>query len=283
MLHDIEHRDSWFDSTSPCGTWGKVRWGWLLGAFMWHNAWAQPLLDVEKGIGAATNAARLEVQVGPVVLDSVLSEAARRHSQEMLEKGYFGHTSPNEMCRTLRERLKGVNRFCLSTAENLYKCEGYPASKLVESSMESWLNSPVHQKNLLNKRFNRVGVGVARRRDEVVFTQVFSYEPVIIQDIQVILEPGGYRVRLDALVADGPRQGGLFVGGKRRADWQAGIDGIFTAEVLMPAGTLEIGQLVGPLEWSVETEIPIPPPNATVRKQGLFVPLLFADQGARTD
>jgi uncharacterized protein YkwD len=28
--------------------------------------------------------------------------------------------------------------------------------------VKAWLNSPVHRKNILDKRFNRVGVGVVR-------------------------------------------------------------------------------------------------------------------------
>ena len=224
---------------------------------------AQPLLDVEKAICVSVNSSRQQAQVGPVVLDPVLSDVARKHSEEMLQGGYFGHNSPNDTCRTLRDRLRRQYRFCLSSAENLYKCEGYDRNELADSAMSAWLESPVHHKNLVNRRFNRLGIGVAQRGDMCIFTQVFSYEPVIVQSLEVVVDPSGYLIHLTALVAEGSRQGGLFVEGKRLMSWEAGPDGTFQADVRMThPGTLDIGQLVGTREWSIETEIPIPPPNA---------------------
>lgn len=223
---------------------------------------AQPLLDVEQAICASVNENRQQARVKSVVLDRVLSDVARKHSEDMLEQGYFSHVSSNAVCRTLRDRLKHGNRFCLAQAENLYKCEGYPREVLARSAMSEWLHSPTHHKHLLNHRFNRLGVGVAQQGGTSIFTQIFSYEPVILQSLEVIPDSGGYLVRLTALVAEGARQGGLFVEGRRQTNWHAGPDSTFTAEVRMPrAGMLQIGQLVGPRDWAIDTEVPIPPPQ----------------------
>jgi len=225
-------------------------------------AGAQPFLDVEIEIFNGTNQLRARDQLVPLTLDPLLSEIARGHSEEMLARGYFSHESPNALCKDVRDRLKHAHRFCLSSAENLHKSEGYQRAILAKLAIDSWLQSSSHHRNLVNKRFNRIGIGVAAKGKTYLFTQVFSYEPVIVQTLDVVEEAGGFRVKISALVADGPREGGWFVDGKRQSSWTAASDGMISTEVLLSKpGSLEIGQLIGTREWQVETEIPIPPPD----------------------
>ena len=240
---------------------------------LWTPVAAQPLLDVEQGVFEATNQLRAQNGAGSLVLDPLLSEIARGHSEEMLAKGYFSHDSPNQLCKNVRDRLRYGHRFCLSSAENLHKCEGYTRSGLAKLAIDNWLGSPSHRRNLVSKRFNRIGVGVAAVGSTYLFTQVFSYEPVIIQNLQVTEESGGFRVRVSALVADGPREGGWFVDGKKLSTWTAGPDGLISTECLLARpGNLEIGQLVGIREWQVETEIPIPPPQMHLKHGQALIP-----------
>jgi len=237
------------------------------------SAAAQPLLDVEHGVFDATNQLRAQNGAGPLALDPLLSEIARGHSEEMLVKGYFSHESPNQLCKNVQDRLKHGHRFCLSSAENLHKAQGYQRALLAKLAIDSWLDSPSHHRNLVNKRFNRIGVGVAAKGDTYLFTQVFSYEPVIVQTLDVTEESGGFRVKISALIADGPREGGWFVDGKRQSSWTAGSDGMISTDLLLAkAGNLAIGQLVGVREWTVETEIPIPPPDLHLKHTQAFFP-----------
>ena len=240
----------------------KLRALLLLGLLAFRPAGAQPFLDVETEVFNGTNQLRARDQIPPLTLDPLLSEIARGHSEEMLSKGYFSHDSPNSLCKDVRDRLKHGHRFCLTSAENLHKAQGFRRANLAKLAMDSWLESPSHHRNLVNKRFNRIGIGVAASGDTYLFTQVFSYEPVIVQTLDVSEEAGGFRVKISALIADGPREGGWFVDGKRQSNWNAGPDGMISTEVLLSKpGNLEIGQLVGTREWTVETEIPIPPPD----------------------
>lgn len=226
-----------------------------------HSVCAQPLLDVEQATAGATNQLRARVQLNPLVLDPLLSEIARGHSEEMLTHSYFSHDSPNQLCKTIRDRLRFGHRFCLTSAENLHKCQGYDRMRLARLAIDSWVESASHHRNMVNPRFNRVGIGVACKGDVYLFTALFSYEPVIVQSLEVAPEGSGYRVKITALVADGPRKGGWFVDGKRQSSWVAGPDGMISTELLMPgAGSLEIGQATGVRQWDVETTIPIPPP-----------------------
>jgi len=233
-----------------------------LSLCLFSPAPAQPLgRDLELAVVESTNRFRSDQGLSRLTADDILSEIARRHSQEMLEQGYLSHTSPNAMCRTITDRLRLGLRYCLSAGENLHRSEGEARPRVADEAMESWIVSPAHRKNLLSRRFNRVGVGVASKGEVYVFTQLFSYEPIIIQSLNCQPEPSGFKVQIDALVADGPEQGSLFFQGKRKLDWSCQPDRSFRAELVVPGpGLLEIGQLVAPRDWKVETEIPLPLP-----------------------
>lgn len=234
----------------------------VLSFFVVQSVWAQPLLNVESSVADATNQLRIQAHTPPLVLDSLLSEIARGHSEEMLSQKYFSHESPNQLCKTVRDRLRFGHRFCLTSAENLHKCQGYDRVRLARLAVDSWMESASHHRNMVNPRFNRVGIGVACKGDVYLFTALFSYEPVIVQSVDCFPEGTGFRVRVTALVADGPREGGWFVDGKRHSSWVAGPDGMISTELLMPgAGSLEIGQAAGVRLWDIDTTIPIPPPE----------------------
>jgi hypothetical protein len=226
------------------------------------SAQEPPLIDVERSLAVGTNDLRARSNCHPLVLDPMLSDIARGHSEEMLSKKYFGHDSPNQMCKTVSDRLRYGHRFCLTSAENLHKSQGYSRSRLAKLAIDSWMESASHHRNMVNPRFNRVGIGIACKGDVYLFTQLFSYEPLIIQTLNCLPEGEGFRVKVTALVADGPKEGGWFVDGKRQSSWEAGPDGMISADLLLPrACSLEIGQLVGVRSWEVETTIPIPPPE----------------------
>ena len=232
---------------------------------------AQPLLDVEQQTLVATNEARAAQQVKPLLLDPVLSEIARGHSEEMLAKGFFGHESPNQLCKRVADRLRGGYRFCLVSAENLHKCQGYGRDRLARSAMQSWLESSRHRRNLLSNQYTRIGIGVAQKGDVVIFTQVFSYEPILIDALDVTEDSGRYVVKIAATVTDGPTAGGWFVNGKRQASWEAGEDGKFASEIILNGpGELDVGQAEARMNWSIQTSIPIPPPVKHFRHSWLF-------------
>jgi len=222
---------------------------------------AEPVVEIENSVFEATNKVRLSHALRRLDSDPLLIEIARGHSEEMLERRYFSHNSPNQLCETVRDRLRFGHEFFLSSAENLHKCQGYDLGLVAQQAVDSWMDSPAHRRNLLNVQFNRVGVGVAVKKQTVLFTQLFSYEPLAIDSLVVTPEGPGYQVEIKAKVLEGPTQGCFFVDGKRCLDWVAEPDGSFRGSIRMPAGNLEIGQTTGQRLWQVETSIPIPPPE----------------------
>ena len=111
-------------------------------------------LDLHNQTRAANGLPRLCVH-------PALTNAARAHSQEMLDKGYFAHNSYNG--ETVKARLE---RFGYTFSgysfwkygENIYWGSGTSASP--DSAHKWWMNSAGHKANILNRDFREVGIGV---------------------------------------------------------------------------------------------------------------------------
>ncbi|MBS2034834.1 CAP domain-containing protein [bacterium] len=231
---------------------------------------AQTVGEVEDLVYRATCHQRQKYSLRQLEQDALLSEIARGHSEEMLTLSYFSHKSPNQLCETVRDRLRFGHRFSLTWAENLHKCDGYDANVIARQAVDCWMASPEHRHNLLNRSFNRVGVGVAHRNQTYLFTQLLSYETIAIDSLIVVPAPSGYQIEVRARVVEGPDQGSFFVNGLRRLDWKADASGCFCAQIQMQQpGLLEIGQAAGTRLWQVETSIPIPPPEMHLKHVSL--------------
>lgn len=89
-----------------------------------------------------------------------LTNAARAHSQEMLDKDYFSHNSYNG--ETFGARLKrfgytssGYSYY--TVGENIAWGSGSYGSP--DSIFKGWMNSTGHKANILNKNFREIGIG----------------------------------------------------------------------------------------------------------------------------
>ncbi len=118
------------------------------------------------------NAARRRAGAPPVKLEGRLQKAAQEHAEDMLERGYFAHQSPSGT--TVRERSTAAGYDWKTIAENI--AEG---QFTVDEVVKTWLNSPVHRKNILNPSFNELGVGLVTHRGKdgryrVIWVQNFG-------------------------------------------------------------------------------------------------------------
>jgi len=87
-------------------------------------------------------------------LNKAISYVARSHSEDMAERSYFDHETPEGI--TLTERLIKNNLYFLYAGENIMVID----SKFINKTVENWMKSPGHRAILLNDDFNEVGVGV---------------------------------------------------------------------------------------------------------------------------
>ena len=115
----------------------------------------------EKRVLDLHNWTRAEYGLRPLCLHPVLTEAARTHSQEMLDVGYFGHESSDG--RTAEGRLEGFGYTSSgysywTIGENIGWGTGYKG--LPDHRFEEWMASSDHRPNILSEDFDEIGVGV---------------------------------------------------------------------------------------------------------------------------
>lgn len=88
----------------------------------------------------------------PLHLDEHLTKAAQMYAEEMKKNKRFSHKGKN--WKQPRERIEKAGYKGKYTAENIAK--DYSYLKVV---LEAWENSPWHYRNILNPRYNALGVG----------------------------------------------------------------------------------------------------------------------------
>lgn len=131
--------------------------------------------DLEERLFELTNTQRLFRRVRPLVEVKELSQAARRHSEDMLRRRFFSHINPDR--KSAADRIKAVlNRQMSASAENLWMRTGAvtSAEKIIDEAVAHLMNSRPHRINILSSRYTHVGVGVAVTRSEVRVTQLFA-------------------------------------------------------------------------------------------------------------
>jgi hypothetical protein len=102
-----------------------------------------------------TNTARTEQGLAPLSWDDSLAQAARAHTELVLQNSQLSHEYPGEAALALRVAQAGAH--FQTVAENI--AEG-PAA---ESIQKQWMNSPPHRANILDPALNAVGFGVVQR------------------------------------------------------------------------------------------------------------------------
>lgn len=133
-----------------------------------------------------TNEERKKAGLNPVQSDKALARLAAKHSRDMATRGYFSHASKREDVpdvafddRVSLEKL-GYQR----TGENIAlqpivqskqirttRSSSGEVSRditrdfstydeLARKTVEGWMNSPGHRKNILTPEFNLIGIGV---------------------------------------------------------------------------------------------------------------------------
>lgn len=119
-------------------------------------------VEEAKGIEEC-NLWRLLVGLNACVLDPKLCDAARDHSKDMAEQGFFDHDSPVSGKKTPWDRAKRFNT--TASAENIYE-----GSTAASSANQGWFYSPGHHKNMFHPDQKRIGLG----QHDKHWTQLFG-------------------------------------------------------------------------------------------------------------
>jgi uncharacterized protein YkwD len=105
-----------------------------------------------------------------LALSEELLEIARYYSRRMAEEKFFSHTDPEG--RTVRQRVSDAGITWRVLGENLAYSNGY--SNPVAASMNGWMDSESHRRNILDPSYRKTAVGVWISGDGTVyFTEIF--------------------------------------------------------------------------------------------------------------
>jgi cysteine-rich secretory family protein len=126
---------------------------WLLGS---DRAWAQA--SEEGCFTASANAARAQEGIPAFDTKGELVDLARRHSGEMAASGTIFHNQSLGSDVPGKWTLVGENVGQGGTCESIHR---------------AFMNSPGHRKNIMEPRYNYVGMGVVLSNGTVFITEVF--------------------------------------------------------------------------------------------------------------
>jgi len=133
------------------------------GTRTWYAAAAAVLRYGEEGAKKLAPAVEARCRSTMRAYQAAFNKAARGHCKDMVEKGFFSHTSPVPGKATPRDRARRAGT--TANGENIAYGTTEP-----QRANQMWFHSPGHFKNMFGPRFRRVGLGYHERR----WTQMFG-------------------------------------------------------------------------------------------------------------
>jgi uncharacterized protein YkwD len=127
--------------------------------------------DYENAIAALINNIREQNGVNALAADEPLTEVARLRSQDLIDRNYFSHYTPEGT--NVFDVIGNMGISYRYAGENL--AQSLPASiGTPEAFINAWLNSPTHRANILRSQYTRIGVSMVEIDSRRVVTTVFS-------------------------------------------------------------------------------------------------------------
>jgi hypothetical protein len=101
-----------------------------------------------------TNKLRIESGISPLNISPQLSAAAQDKAQDLVKRNYWSHETPEGYPFWIFADKQGYDWIYLG--ENLAA-----DFKTPEGIVNAWFASPSHRKNILNKNYQDIGVGIS--------------------------------------------------------------------------------------------------------------------------
>ena len=129
------------------------------------------IVEVERRVFNLVNEKRLQNGLEQLKRSDSIAEAARQHSSNMAEFQFFSHKGLDSKMVSDRADANGVGKW-RSIGENIAFNRGYPDP--ITITVQLWLDSPGHRRNMLSPDWKESAIGVAVSEDGAYyFTQVF--------------------------------------------------------------------------------------------------------------
>ena len=137
----------------------------LVGVYLLNQAFIKYLSLVKPGVLGysseitaqkvfdQTNQQRTDLGLEPLKYNSLLSQSATQKAQDMFANNYWAHNSPAGA--TPWTFFKAVGYQYSVAGENLAR-DFYDTDSLIKA----WMNSPTHKANIINSKYQEIGIGV---------------------------------------------------------------------------------------------------------------------------
>jgi uncharacterized protein YkwD len=135
---------------------------------------AENLGAVRGAILCLTNAQRARHGLQPLRTNPQLQRGAGARVDDMVETGYYAHTSPAGVPfdRPLERAGYGRHATHIDMSENLGQATGDFSS--AADLIDGWMASPDHRANLLRPTYRDAGIGIRVDGDDVTFAMEFG-------------------------------------------------------------------------------------------------------------
>lgn len=118
-----------------------------------------------------TNQERIANGLEPLTINTKLIDAATKKATDMINQGYFSHTSPKGLSPWYWFTKAGYKY--LAAGENLAR--GFSESEYVH---QAWMNSPTHKANILSSNYKDIGIavikGTVNGKETTIAVQLFG-------------------------------------------------------------------------------------------------------------
>lgn len=143
---------------------------------------ADPLLDsLQADVMREVNRMRLKYGARMLQDDPAIQRAAIIFSAELAARGSISHGSEVPLRRHVGERLHAERVVFVAAGENIARLDD-PVEKLSRHVVQMWLESPSHNRTMLDRHFERGAVGITRAPDGywyIVQMLAASEQPVL--------------------------------------------------------------------------------------------------------
>ncbi len=132
---------------------------------------AEPKLSKEEQLLVdLTNKARAKEKLPEVKVNALLMKAAQGHSANMAKQHKLTHELDGKRVKDRLDDLKYDWELCGENVGNLNNL------KLLQGLFDSWMKSPEHRKNILQKEFDEIGIALVHdpKGNLYYVTQVFG-------------------------------------------------------------------------------------------------------------
>jgi uncharacterized protein YkwD len=126
-------------------------------------------LNFEQDVLKLINAERTKRSLKALTWNDQLANSARYHANDMLRDEYFNHDSYDKInkqlkkvCGTFDRIKKFLSKEIMARSENIGAGQENP-----KAIVKSWMNSPGHKKNILDKEARYIGIGYVNNEKSI--------------------------------------------------------------------------------------------------------------------